>query len=70
MNRIAKNKLHLSKWTAVKPVNKEKHFIVTQVVEDELGKVDVLLEAVHSGRASLLPWRALKDAEVWLIGWR
>jgi tryptophan-rich hypothetical protein len=28
-------KLLLSKWTAVKPVNKEKHFLVTKLIEPE-----------------------------------
>ncbi len=70
MNRIAKNKLRLSKWTAVAPVDREKHFLVTQVIENETGGIDVVLEAVHSGRESLLPWQALKDEEAWIMGWR
>ena len=29
-------KLLLSKWTAVTPVNREKHFLVVKVVEPEI----------------------------------
>ncbi|MGA1195667.1 MAG: TIGR02450 family Trp-rich protein, partial [Candidatus Latescibacterota bacterium] len=40
-------KLYHSKWTAVKPQNKEKHFIVTKVLKDDNDRVqDVVLEAV------------------------
>ena len=35
MNNINPNKLHHSKWTAVTPRHKEKHFIVTQLLRDE-----------------------------------
>ena len=55
MNTINPNKLHHSKWTAVTPRNKEKHFIVTQLLRDEEENVvDVVLEAVHSQRKKYL----------------
>ncbi|WP_198927950.1 TIGR02450 family Trp-rich protein, partial [Vibrio crassostreae] len=38
MNRINPKKLLRSKWTAVSPVKKEKHFMVTEV-EFEEGEV-------------------------------
>lgn len=61
MNTINPNKLHHSKWTAVTPRNKEKHFIVTQLLRDEEENVvDVVLEAVHSHRETTLAWQALK----------
>ncbi|WP_081137824.1 TIGR02450 family Trp-rich protein [Halomonas sp. BC2] len=57
MNRINPNKLHHSKWTAATPRNKEKHFIVTQLLRDEEEQVvDVVLEAVLSHRETTLPW--------------
>ena len=34
-NPISPKKLLLSKWTAVTPMSKEKHFVVTQVVEPQ-----------------------------------
>lgn len=64
-------KLHLSKWTAVQPQNREKHFLVTRVIKDDAGRVvDVVLEAVLTQRIQRLPWRDLKDASVWQMGWQ
>lgn len=49
MNTINPNKLHHSKWTAVQPLNKEKHFIVTQLIRDEdENVVDAVVEAIYS----------------------
>ena len=71
MNTINPNKLHHSKWTAVTPRNKEKHFIVTQLLRDEEENVvDVVLEAVHSLRETTLAWQALKDDSTWKMGWK
>ena len=39
MNNINPGKLLNSKWTAVNPVNKEKHFLVTEIALDEEGEV-------------------------------
>lgn len=71
--RLNPNKLLLSKWTAVTPVNKEKHFVVTKVVEPEpptLPIETIELEAVHSGRSTLMPWRELTDVTKWRQGWK
>jgi tryptophan-rich hypothetical protein len=65
-------KLLRSKWTAVTPVNKEKHFIVIRVLEPEPPEVRVEwveIEAVYSGRVSLVRWRALADGQQWRQGW-
>lgn len=63
-------KLLLSKWTAVAPRNKEKHFLVTKMIRDDDGKVvGCLLEAVLSKHEYPLDWRMLKDASQWLQGW-
>ena len=71
MNRIAPAKLPLSKWTAVKPLNKEKHFIVTDVVRDENDVIEsCVLEAVHSKREQVIDWRELENSELWLQGWK
>lgn len=66
------NKLLHSKWTAVSPVNKEKHFMVTKIMMPEL--IDqpiefVEIEAVYSGRKQVLAWQALNDTSTWLQGW-
>lgn len=71
MNAINPNKLHHSKWTAARPLRKEKHFIVTQLLRDEEENVvEVILEAVYTHRETTLPWQALKDDATWLMGWR
>jgi tryptophan-rich hypothetical protein len=71
MNRINPKKLVLSKWTAVKPVRKEKHFMVTEVDYDEAGTVmSCTIEAVLSKRPMVIQWRDLQDSERWLQGWK
>ena len=71
MNNINPKKLAGSKWTAVTPVNKEKHFIVNEIEFDEEGAVlSCSLEAVMSKRAVLINWCDLKDAGRWLHGWK
>lgn len=71
-NPISPKKLLLSKWTAVTPRHKERHFIVTRVLlpEPPATRIEqVELEAVHSRRCVLLHWRELGDAAVWRRGW-
>ena len=63
MNRINPAKLLHSKWTAVEPKNKEKHFLVVEVDYDEEGIViDCLPEAVMSRRKTSVNWRDLEPA--------
>jgi tryptophan-rich hypothetical protein len=71
-NPLSPKKLLLTKWTAVAPRHKEKHFVVTRVIEPEPPEVridQIELEAVHSKRAFLLHWRELTDASQWRQGW-
>ena len=71
-NALSPKKLLHTKWTAVAPRNKEKHFLVTKVIEPEppgSPVVSVEIEAVHSKRVQRLPWRALTDAGQWRQGW-
>lgn len=71
--RLNPAKLPLSKWTAATPVRREKHFIVTRVLEPVPPAARpewVELEAVHSRRSQVLPWRELLDAQRWLQGWK
>jgi len=71
MNRINPTKLLLSKWTAARPRNKEKHFLVTELFCDEEGTVlDIELQAVMTKRGERLPWQNLQNAEDWRIGWK
>jgi tryptophan-rich hypothetical protein len=71
MRRLNPAKLLLSKWTAVRPARKEKHFIVTALIRDEDETiVGCYLEAVHSRKLYELDWRELKDPGRWLQGWQ
>ncbi len=71
MIRLNPEKLHLSKWTAVRPARREKHFIVTALVRDEQEVVvGCLIEAVHSRKLREIDWRDLKDPAKWLQGWQ
>ena len=72
MNPLSPNKLLLTKWTAVKPVAKQKHFLVSRVIQPELANdpvVSVEIEAVFSKAVQMIAWRELQDDEVWRQGW-
>lgn len=71
MNRINPNKLLNSKWTAVQPVNKQRHFIVTNVIQSDDGSVTACeIEALLTRKVSELDWRELKDSSQWIMGWK
>lgn len=72
MNRVHPKKLLNSKWTAVQPLNKERHFLVTEVEldEDEQVVVSCVLEPVMTKRSRRVGWRELTDSDVWLQGWK
>ncbi|GJM13193.1 MAG: hypothetical protein DHS20C12_15960 [Pseudohongiella sp.] len=71
MNRINPAKLHNSKWTALAPQRREKHFIVTELKTDAEGVVvSCAIEAVLSRRVTLIDWQELKDASRWAHGWQ
>nr|WP_315222522.1 TIGR02450 family Trp-rich protein [uncultured Duganella sp.] len=70
--RLNPQKLRLSKWTAIAPVNKERHFMVVELVDPVQqggALVDIVLEAVHSRRRQTMPWRELADGAKWRQGW-
>lgn len=72
MNPLNPKKLLLSKWTAVRPVAKQKHFLVSRVVQptepsDPIELVEI--EAVFSKASQIIPWRDLQNEDVWLQGW-
>jgi len=69
---INPRKLLLSKWTAVNPQDKEKHFVVIRLVKPELpeGLIEfVEMEAVYSRRAFVVAWRELRHSGRWQQGW-
>ena len=72
MNLLNPKKLLLTKWTAVKPVAKQKHFLVSRVIKpeqltDPIERVEI--EAVFSKTVQEIAWRDLQDDRVWRQGW-
>lgn len=71
MNPINPAKLRNSKWTAVTPMNREKHFLVSDIEFNEEGVVvSCTLEAVLSRNEYPIDWRELKDEQKWDQGWK
>lgn len=71
MNRINPAKLFKSKWTAVKPANREKHFLVSEIEFEEDGSVtSCILEAVISHNQYDIDWTELKNTKKWKQGWK
>jgi len=72
MNPLSPKKLLLTKWTAVTPVKKQKHFLVSRVIqptqpEDPIESVEI--ESVFSKVTQVVTWRELQNDDVWLQGW-
>ena len=66
-------KLLLSKWTAVNPVAKQKHFLVSKIITPEMPDQQiefVEIEAIHSKKTRRIAWRELTDTDVWIRGWK
>lgn len=71
MNRLNPRKLLLSKWTAAHPLNREKHFLVTELFCDEEGTVlEIELQAVMTKRSQTMAWQQLQDEQNWRMGWK
>ena len=71
--KINPKKLLLSKWTAVRPIAKQKHFLVSKVILPEAPeeKIEfVEIEAVYSKKTRQIPWRDLMNSAEWLQGWK
>lgn len=72
MNPLNPKKLLLTKWTAVAPEAKQKHFLVSRVIQPDLPTDPIELveiEAVFSKATQIMPWRDLQDEGVWRQGW-
>ena len=70
-NPINPRKLMNSKWTAVKPAQKEKHFIVTEIeFDDESIVTTCMIESVMSKRIVPIHWQELKNQDQWIQGWK
>ena len=71
MNPVNTKKLLNSKWTAVRPAGKEKHFLITEVEFDEEGAIiHCLMEAVMTRRSFPIEWRDLRKSNTWITGWK
>jgi tryptophan-rich hypothetical protein len=62
----------MSKWTAVFPVDREKHFLVVDWVRDDEGEPTnrLVIEAVLTNRLREIHWRELEDSQSWKVGWQ
>jgi len=72
MNPVNPKKLLLTKWTAVTPVKKQKHFLVSRVIQPEVPTDPIELvevEAVFSKATQIIAWRELRNDAVWRQGW-
>jgi tryptophan-rich hypothetical protein len=72
MNPLNPKKLLLSKWTAVIPLAKQKHFLVSRVIKPELPTDPiefVEIESVFSKANQIIPWRDLQNDDIWRQGW-
>ncbi|MDP2868882.1 TIGR02450 family Trp-rich protein [Methyloversatilis sp.] len=72
MNPLHPKKLLLTKWTAVAPVCRNLHFLVTKVIEPDPPETAIRwidIEAVHSRSVRRIEWRELKDSTRWRQGW-
>ncbi len=71
--RLNAKKLLLTKWTAAKPQNKEKHFIVTSLIEPNVpdAQIEMIdLVATYSKRSFAVQRRELTDQSKWMPGWK
>ncbi|MEI7738353.1 MAG: TIGR02450 family Trp-rich protein [Betaproteobacteria bacterium] len=67
MNPLSPKRLLLSKWTAVKPVAKQKHFLVIRVIlpalhDDAIELVEI--QSVFSSATQIIAWRELQNESV------
>ena len=67
MNPLSPKKLLLSKWTAVKPVAKQKHFLLIRVIlpavpDDAIELVEI--QSVFSSATQIIAWRELQNESV------
>ncbi|MFC3178173.1 TIGR02450 family Trp-rich protein [Undibacterium amnicola] len=70
--KLNPKKLLLTKWTAVEIVAKQKHFLVSRIVQpDDLNApiIEIEIEAVYSGNKRIILWRELQDSSRWKQGW-
>ena len=71
MNRFNPEKLLLSKWTAVYPIDKQKHFLVCELIRNEEETITgCVIEAVLTKQSHRIDHNDLKDQQNWQQGWK
>ena len=71
MNLFSPKKLLNSKWTKVKPLNNERHFIVTDIKFNESGEViECIIDAVISKKSKYIDYTEFKNDKIWIQGWK
>lgn len=64
MNPLNPKKLLLTKWTAVTPLAKQKHYLVSRVIKPDMPTDPIELveiESVFSKATQIIQWRDLQD---------
>lgn len=71
MPKINPKKLLNSKWTAVEPINKQKHWMITAVeyAEDQT-VIECTIQAIINKQEINIMWRNLNDTQLWQQGWK
>ena len=72
MTHLHPKKLLLTKWTAVTPIDRQKHFLVVEVVlpDDPAAAIEsIRIEAVMTKARQQIDWRSLRDESLWRQGW-
>lgn len=70
MNKINPEKLLHSKWTAVQPQNRERHFIVNKILRaHDKAITGCELEAILNKKIYSIDWKLLRDSSKWKMGW-
>ncbi len=73
MTHLHPKKLLLTKWTAVTPIDRQKHFLVVEVLlpDDPDGAIETIeIEAVMTKARQQIAWRSLRDESLWRQGWQ
>lgn len=72
MTHLHPKKLLRTKWTAVQPIDRQKHFLVSRVIlpDDPAAAIEwVEIEAVMTKACRQIAWRSLRDESLWRQGW-
>ena len=72
MNPLNPKKLLLTKWTAVHVTEKQKHFLVSKIIQTDdpnAAICEVEIEAIYSHKKHIIAWRDLQDNTLWKQGW-